>query len=123
MARPASLLKGFEKEVASAKPGPKRRVIFDEATTGLALIVTPKGKRSFSIVARDPAGKQVWKQLGQPSTMTVAEARAAAAEAVERVKAGEQAVAPAEPVKAAETFKVVSERFLSRWVDRGGRKQ
>jgi len=123
VAKPASLLKGFEKEVATARPGPKRRVIFDEATTGLALIVTPKGKRSFSIVARDPSGRQVWKQIGQPPSMTVAEARALASEAVERVKAGSAPVAEPVPAKAPETFREVAERFLTRWVDRGGRKQ
>jgi integrase len=123
LAKPTPLLKGFEKEVATAKPGPKRRVTFDAATTGLALIVTPKGKKSFSVVARDPSGKQVWKQLGQPGQMTVAEARAAAVVAVERIKAGSAPVEPVEPVKAPETFKEVAERFLTRWVDRGGRKQ
>lgn len=124
MGKAASLLKGFEKEVATARAGPKRRVIFDEATTGLALVVSPKGKKSFSIVARDPLGKQVWKRIGEPALMTVAEARAVAAMAVERVKAGELAVVPApEPVKAPETFKHVAERFLARWVDGGGKKQ
>jgi integrase len=123
MAKAASLLKGFEKEVATAKAGSKRRVIFDPETTGLALIVTPKGKKSFSIVARDPSGKQVWKRIGEPGGMSVAAARAAAASAVERVKAGSAPIEPAEPVKAPETFKQVAERFLTRWVDRGGKKQ
>ena len=74
MPKPTSLLKGFEKTVATAKPSDKRQIIFDEATTGLALIVSPKGKRSFSIVARDPAGRQIWKQIGTPDGMTVAKA-------------------------------------------------
>jgi integrase len=123
MTKPAALLKGFEKEVANAKPGAKRRVIFDQATTGLALVISPKGKKSFSVVARDPSGKQVWKRLGDPGGMSVAEARAAATSAVERVKAGSAPVAPSEPVKAPETFREVSERFLTRWVERGGKKQ
>lgn len=124
MTKPVSLLKGFEKAVATARPSNKRQVIFDSATTGLALIVTPKGKRSFSIVARDPAGKQVWKQIGDPATMTVTTARTEAAEAVARVKAGEAPLLPPEPPETPpETFKVVAERFISRWVDRGGKKQ
>ena len=102
MPKPAALLKGFEKAVATAKPDPaKRRVIFDEATTGLALVVSPKGKKSFSVVARDPSGKQVWKQIGEPARMTVAEARREAAEAVARVKAGEVAKLPPAPPVAA----------------------
>jgi len=124
MPKPTSLLKGFEKTVATAKPSDRRQIIFDEATTGLALIISPKGKRSFSIVARDPAGRQVWKQIGAPDTMTVAKARETAAEAVARVKAGQ---APIEPPKAApeapETFRAVAERFVKRWVDTGGKKQ
>ncbi|WP_159792783.1 tyrosine-type recombinase/integrase [Croceibacterium salegens] len=124
MPKPTPLLKGFEREVAKAKPTAKRQVIFDEATTGLALIVTPKGKSSFSIVARDPVGRQVWKQIGQPSLMTVAKARELAAVAVARVKAGETDILPDEAPKAApETFKVVAERFVKRWVDKGGKKQ
>ena len=35
MAKPTSLLKGFERVVATAKALPKHQVIFDEATTGL----------------------------------------------------------------------------------------
>lgn len=124
MPKPTSLLKGFEKAVATAKPTAKRQMIFDEATTGLALVVTPKGKKTFSIVARDPANKQVWKRIGDPALMSVAEARALAAEAVARVKAGEEALPPPEPPQAApETFREVSERFVARWVDKGGKKQ
>src|SRR5438309_494562 len=97
MPKPVPLLKGFERAVAGAKPSAKRQVIFDKETTGLALVVTPKGKKSFSIVARDPAGKQVWKQIGDPAQMTVPQARQQAAQAVARVKAGEAAVLPPEP--------------------------
>ena len=124
MPKPTALLKGFEKVVATARPSSKRQVIFDGSTTGLALIVTPKGKRSFSIVARAPDGKQVWKRLGDPDLMTVARARHEAAEAVARVKAGEAAILPAEPPEAVpETFRQVAQRFIADWVDRGGKKQ
>lgn len=123
MTKPTSLLKGFEKAVATSRQSAKRQVIFDEATTGLALIVSPKGKKSFSIVARDPAGKQVWKRIGEPLSMTVADARKEAAAAVARVKAGEAALLPPEPPQAApETFKAVAGRFVTRWVDQGGKK-
>lgn len=125
MPKPTSLLKGFEKTVETARANSaKRQVIFDSATTGLALVVTPKGKKSFSIVARDPSGKQVWKQIGDPARMTVAEARLEAAEAVARVKVGEAAkLPPSPPMAAPESFKEVAERFIARWVDKGGKKQ
>lgn len=121
MAKPTSLLKGFEKVIATAKPKPKRQVIFDEATTGLALIVSPKGKRSFAVVARNPEGKQIWKQIGEPDGMTVADAREKARIAVTRIKAGEKDVLPGEkPRKAPETFRQVCNQFLSRHVDANG---
>ena len=125
MPKPTALLKGFEKIVETARANPaKRQVIFDEATTGLALIVSPKGKKGFSIVARNPVGKQVWKSIGAPGKMTVAEARAKARVGVERIKAGETEVfAEVKPASAPETFKQVAGRFVTRWVDKGGRKQ
>lgn len=119
MPKPTALLKGFEKAVATVRPTSKRQVIFDEATTGLALIVSPKGKKSFSIVARDPSGKQIWKRIGDPALMTVADARQEAAEAVARVKAGEApTLPPATPEAAPETFRTVAETFVSRHVDK-----
>jgi integrase len=125
MPKPTPLLKGFEKTVDTARANPaKRQVIFDSATTGLALIVSPKGKNSFSIVARNPAGKQVWKSIGDAGKMTVVAARAKARLGVDRIKAGEGQVFPEEkPIAAPETFKAVAERFIKRWVDKGGKKQ
>lgn len=124
MAKPTSLLKGFEKTVATAGAKPKRQVIFDPDTTGLALIVSPKGKRTFSIVARGPDGKQVWKSIGEPGRMTVADARAKARIGVDRIKAGVADIFPEEkPEAPPETFKEVTERFVARWVDKGGKKQ
>lgn len=125
MATPKALLKGFEKAVETTKADPaKRQVVFDPETTGLALIVSPKGKKNFSIVARDPNGKQIWKSIGEPGKMTVAEARAKARSGVERIKAGATDIFPQEvPNAPIETFKTVTERFILRWVDKGGKKQ
>ncbi len=127
MSKPTSLLKGFERTVETVRPLPgKRQVVFDEATTGLALIVSPKGKKTFSIVARDPSGKQIWKSLGEVRKFDLPEARALARVGVQRIKDGLQPFPPAEPEEAAavpETFKEVAARFITRWVDKGGRKQ
>lgn len=124
MPTPTNLLKGFERDVATAKPKATRQVIFDGATTGLAMIVSPKGKKTFSIVARNPAGKQVWKAIGDVGSLSVDEARQKARIGVERIKAGAADIFPEEKPKAApETFKEVAKRFVARWVDRGGKKQ
>lgn len=124
VAKPASLLKGFEKTVETVRPTAKRQVIFDPDTTGLALIVSPKGKRTFSIVARDPSGKQIWKSIGEPGAMALAEAREKARIGVDRIKAGVVEIFPEEkPEAPPETFRVVAERFVRRWVNKGGKKQ
>jgi integrase len=125
MPAPTSLLKGFEKSVATAKPAKKRQVIFDPETTGLALIVSPKGKRSFSVVARDPiAGKQVWKRIGSPDLISVAKARELGAAAVARIKVGQSPIeTPKEPPQVPKTFREIAEEFIRRWVDKGGKKQ
>lgn len=121
MVKPASLLKGFERDVAKVKPNGKKQIIFDPETSGLALVVTKNGKKSFTIMTRNPEGKQKWSQIGTPSTLTVAEARQKAAEAIQRVKQGQPALPPAERPKAApETFKAVAARFLERHVDQEG---
>lgn len=132
MATPTNLLKGFERYVenpakhekaAKAIKAHKRAVIFDEATTGLAMIVSPKGKKTFSIVARDPSGKQVWKAIGEVGSLSVDEARQKARLGVERIKAGMVDVFPKErPQAAPETFKEVAERYIANWVDLGGKK-
>lgn len=125
MPKPAPLLKGFEKAVETARANAaKRQVIFDKETTGLALIVSPRGKKGFSIVARDPNGKQVWLSIGEPGKMTVAQAREKARAGVGRIRAGETDIFPEDkPEAPPETFKVVAERFITRWVDKGGKKQ
>lgn len=125
MPKPTPLLKGFEKAVETTRANPaKRQVIFDKETTGLALIVSPRGKKGFSIVARDPNGKQVWKSIGEPGKMTVAEARQKARTGVGRIRDGKSDIFPEDkPEAPPETFKVVAERFITRWVDKGGKKQ
>lgn len=128
MVRPDSLLKGFEKKVPTIGPNPKKRVtLFDESTTGLCLLVTPRGRKTFTLVARGPAqdggkpGKQVWKEIGQYPAMSIEEARKKAREGLPRVKAGLDPFPPIEPepepepVKV-ETFKDVADAFLDRHV-------
>lgn len=120
MAKPTSLLKGFERTVATAKPTPKRQILFDPETPGLALMISPKGKRGFYVVARDESRKQIWKQIGDPNQMTVAEARKAAVDAIQRVKAGEAPVEAPKPPRRIETLDLVADNFIRRHVDKKG---
>jgi integrase len=109
MPKPVSLLKGFEKAVATAKANKdKKQRFFDPETTGLALIVTTKGKKSFAVAARDPDKKLVWRTIGDPAKMTVAEAREKAVEEVRCIKTGEVPKAPPKPFTVAK----VLDRFI-----------
>lgn len=114
MAAPKSLLKGFERTVATIKPDPSKRLtVSDPDTRGLYLRVTPAGHKSYVVVARDPAGKQVWATIGDCDDHTLAEARDLAGEGVRRIRKGLVAFPKAELEKAPDTFKVVAEKYLS----------
>ncbi|MCH2240060.1 MAG: integrase family protein [Blastomonas sp.] len=117
MAAPKSLLKGFERTVATIKPDPaKRLTVSDPDTRGLYLRVTPAGHKSYVVVARDPGGKQVWATIGDCDDHSLAEARELAGEGVRRIRKGLVAFPKTEPEKAPETFKAVAENFIERHV-------
>lgn len=126
MPAPKSLLKGFEKAVATVRPDPKKRItIFDEATTGLCLVVSPRGRKTFTLVGRAPAqngkpGKQIWKEVGNPPEMTVDHARAKAREGLLRIKAGEEPFPQAAEPEKPESFNDVADNFLKRHVRKEG---
>lgn len=116
LARPG--LKGFEKLAATIKPDPRKRLaISDPDTRGLYLRVTPKGGKSWTIVARNPDGKQVWTVIGDYEHHSLEEARRLAREGVKRVKAGEPAFPKVERPKVL-TFRAVHDNFIKRYVDK-----
>lgn len=122
MAAPRSLLKGFEKAVETVRPDLKKRLtIFDEATTGLCLLVTPRGRKTFTLVARGPSqsgkpGKQVWREVGCYPEMSVTAARERARAGLPRVKAGLDPFPPEPKPAEVETFEEVAAAFLDRHV-------
>ncbi len=126
MPAPKSLLKGFEKAVVTVRPDPKKRItIFDKATTGLCLVVSPRGRKTFTLVGRAPAqngkpGKQIWKEVGNPPEMTVDDARAKAREGLLRIKAGEEPFPEAVEEAKPESFNDVAHNFLKRHVKKEG---
>ena len=117
MSVPINLLKGFARTVATAKPDPKKRVtISDPDTRGLYVRITPKGAKTWTIVARNPEGKQVWREIGPVDDIGLEDARTRAREGVRRIKQGEEAFPAPEPKKGPDSFKIVSERFLRMYV-------
>ena len=120
MPAPANLLKGFARTVANTKPDPtKRLAISDPDTRGLYVRITPKGAKTWTIVARDPAGKQVWREIGPVDEIDIEDARNRAREGVKRIKQGLPAF---EDKRAPETVKQVSQRFIDEYVKDKERK-
>lgn len=121
MAAPRSLLKGFEKTVAMAKPDPLKRVLLsDPDTRGLYVRVMPTGTKTYTVVARDPKGTQVWAVVGNCDEISLEDARDLAREGVKRIKAGQGAFPKADPVPDPDTFQQVHDNFIVRYVDRKG---
>lgn len=117
MPAPRSLLKGFAKTVETIKPrGGRRAIAFDPETRGLAVRVTAKGRKTYTIVARDPTGRQVWREVGDATELTLDEARELAREGVRRIKAGLEPFPRVDPPPAPESFGDVAANFLKRHV-------
>lgn len=117
MAAPTNLLKGFARTVALAKPhATKRTTLSDPDTRGLFVRITPKGAKTWTIVARNPLGKQVWREIGPVEDFDLETARTKAKEGVARIRRGEEPFPEVVPPKLPDTFKVVSDRFIKLYV-------
>lgn len=123
MARPRSLLKGFARTIADAQPDASKRVVlFDPDARGLCVRITPKGRKTFTVVGRDPSGKQIWAALpnGDADAMPLETARELSREALIRIKAGEAAF-PANTIpKRPDSFESIHAEFLKRHIDKLG---
>jgi integrase len=77
--------------------------------------VQPSGQKSFTVVASNPSTrKQVWAVIGDAAVISVADSRAKARTAIERIRAG---LNPFEtPPVPPENFHAVAERWLKRHV-------
>jgi integrase len=97
------------KAIEAAKPGETRREIPDPALSGLYLIVQPSGAKSWALRYRH-GGKPRKLTLGKWPLMGLADARAAAADAVGAVEAGSDPSAAKKATKAARLGAQLSER-------------
>jgi integrase len=115
--------------VAQARPG---SVLWDKRTIGLALLTTPKGKKSWCLNLRYPgAASQAMRRIGTYPALGLAEARQKAVEWHALVRAGrdphEEARAAgrlaataraAEAMRDAQTFGAIGERFIAAKTNR-----
>ena len=97
------------KAVEALKPGPNRREIPDPALSGLYLVVQPSGAKSWALRYRY-AGKPRKLTLGKWPIMGVADARAAASEAIEALELGNDPGAAKRKAKAARIEAHLTER-------------
>lgn len=81
-----------DRQVAALKPRQARYSISDPDMTGHIVRVMPSGAKTFTAVARDPNGKQIWSSIGAADVMKIAEARELARTAIKRIRAGLSAV-------------------------------
>ncbi len=95
--------------IDATKPGPNRREISDGGQEGLFLVLQPSGSKSWALRYRS-AGKPVKLTLGQWPAMSLAKARAAAADALEAAKAGDDPAAKRRAEKASRLEIDLSER-------------
>jgi integrase len=78
----------------------------------------PSRPGSYTIVTRDPFGKQKWVKIGSTAEMTIAEAREKARAAIRRIEQGLEAFEPP-PVKADSVGDVMA-TYLKRHVEARG---
>jgi integrase len=92
-------------KVKNAKPTDKRQHISDNGS-GLWLVVQPSGHKSYVTMLRLKGGKQVKFTHGDATVMSLADARAASAEAIKQAKQGND---PRDPKKQAKSKRLIAE--------------
>ncbi|MCA3439243.1 MAG: integrase arm-type DNA-binding domain-containing protein [Rhodobacter sp.] len=98
------------KSIEAAKPDPdKRREVPDPALSGLYLVIQPSGVKSWALRYRH-GGKPAKLTLGRWPLMTLAAARAAAADAIGAVEHGDNPAAEKRATKAAKLEAQLSDR-------------
>ena len=104
-----------DKGVAALKPRPQRYAYPDPELRGHYVRIQPGGAKAYTAVARSPAGKQVWTNIGATDVMDIDQARQKAREAIGRVRAGLSAVEAS-----ANSFGTVTGNWIKRHVEPKG---
>ena len=80
------------------------------------LRVRPTGPASYTVIVRDPYGKQKWVTIGSTAEMKIAEARERARTVIKRVEAGLEPFEP--PPTKPDTVAAVAANWLHRHVEK-----
>ena len=108
-----------DKQIETLPRKAKRTIIADPELRGLYLRIPPAGTNApitYTAVARDPHGRQIWTAIGTTADQTVDQARAKARETVRRIKAGLPPIEPPQPPP--DSVAVVADNWLARVVDK-----
>jgi integrase len=95
--------------VAALKARKTRYVHADPEARGHYIRIHPSGRKSYTVVTRDHAGKQVWSTIGDTTAMDIDQAREKAREIVAGIKSGKKDAGPS-------TFSAVAEGWFKREV-------
>jgi integrase len=107
-----------QKMVDEIKRRPRPYYFSDPELPKHGIRVRPSGPGSYTVIVRDPYGKQKWVRIGSTAEMTIAEARERARAVIKRVEAG---LAPFEPAPAPpESVADVAANWLARHVRKNG---
>jgi integrase len=108
-----------DKQIDSLPRQTKRTIIADPELRGLYLRIPPADTNApitYTVVARDPHGRQIWTAVGTTSDLKIDQARAKARETLGRIKAGLPPTEPPKPVP--DSVVVVADNWLARVVDK-----
>ena len=85
-----------DRTVAALKPKAKAYTVPDPGCVGHYVRVLPSGNKSFTVVTRDPSGKQKWVTLGNATHLDIEDARKRAREIITAIKEGRDTAGPRE---------------------------
>ena len=94
---------------------PRRTVAYfhpDPEMIKFGVRVHPSRPGSYTVITRDPFGKQRWIKIGSTAEMTIDQGRNIAREVIRRVEKGEPAFPPPEPK--ADSVAVIAKEWLKR---------
>ena len=103
-----------EARVKALRPRRNTRDIRDARLRGFGVRVLPSGRKCY-FIQRQHLGERVWKIIGDAETMSVAEARALAAEMLAAIRRGEDGLHRPDETLFEAVARTVFERYARVW--------
>ena len=103
-----------EARVKALKPRRRVRDVRDARLRGFGVRVLPSGRKCY-FIQRQHLGERVWKIIGDAETMSVAEARALAAEMLAAIRRGEDGLHRPDETLFEAVARTVFERYARVW--------